>query len=74
MRAKPRESYSKYRADKCEHSAFCKELPDYPAPRGSERLPQRHFSGAKRCACQQQIGHIHARQQKHQPDRAQQHQ
>ena len=59
-------------AEQAEQHAFGQRLTDEPCAPGAKRCPDRHLAPASCGAREQEIGHVDARDEKHEADRAQQ--
>ncbi len=63
------EQGGEHSAGDCQQNALCKELPYQTAAACSERRPDGHLSCSNRCSCEQQVGHIRARDEQHETNR-----
>lgn len=57
-----------------QYQAFSEQLPHQAASCGAKSRPRRHFLLARQAARQQQVGHIHRRNQQDAADRREEHQ
>ena len=68
-----RERESEQRGRQREHQALGQQLTDDPGAPRAERRADRQFTRARRAAGEQQVGEVAARDQQHEPHRAEQH-
>ena len=69
----PRDHEPKRTADAGEEEALAQELSNQPDPRGAQRQAQGELRLPRRGAREQQVGHVGADDQQHEPDNGRQH-